>query len=305
MLLISPTPADFLATHLEQRQAADDVPGGADGTWVLLEELLGDDGRLLREDHARLVEGGTVPNAAANYLAGWYGGLLAQAVGFVQATAGVGLVVNESVRWRLHPGGWPDRVDVSGAKMIVPAEHPWAGRAEVEVANLDVVLRGTVDALVATLAPIVDVLRSLAKVGRVSLWAEVADGLGLATAGMPALDDGAHTIAVLQGLLDAPEAPWRSTPRMWCASSGGDGLVIGRKGGCCLAYLNAENDATDAADLDAGTDYGRFVARFPRAAGEPAYCSTCRFRAADDVEARQVFWAELKAAAHNLSAPGD
>ena len=36
--------------------------------------------------------------------------------------------------------------------------------------------------------------------------------------------------------------------------------------------------------------------RFPRVPGERYYCSTCCFRDAADVEARQVYWADLLAA---------
>jgi hypothetical protein len=302
MLLSAPTPAAFVATHLERRQAKADVGEGVEGQWLSLGELLADDARALRDVQERLVGAGTPPKAAANCLAGWFGGLLAGAVGYTHATTGAGLLTDATVRWRLHPGGWPDRVDVSRVAVAVPPDHPWAGLPGVGLADLDDVRRGAVDALVATLTPVVEVARSLATVGRASLWAEVADGLGTATAGSPELDTCASTIAPLEALLRIPGVPWRATPRLWCASSDCGVLVVGQKGGCCLAYLNV---GLDEADVAPDSDYGIFLSRFPHAAGEPGSCSTCRFRTPEEVEARQVFWAELAAARRVRSAAGE
>lgn len=292
-LLSSPTPAAFIATHLERRQVKDDVAEDGEGRWVSVVELLADDARALRDVHAGLIRSGTAPKAAANYVAGWFGGLLAGAVGYAHATSDAGLLVDESVRWRLHPGGWPDRVDVSQARVVVPPGHAWTGLPGVAVTDLGDVRRRTVHALVETLDPTIEVVRSLATVGRGSLWAEVADGLGTATAGCPELAAGARTIAPLEALLEVPGAPWRAKPSLWCASSDCGDLVVGQKGGCCLAYLNSRV-AQDGVDLDG--DYGRFMSRFPRVADEPAYCSTCRFRTPEDVEARLVFWTVLTTA---------
>jgi hypothetical protein len=296
MLLSAPTPAAFVATHLEDKQAKADLADGVEGAWLSIVELLADDARALRQVAERLVGGGTPPKAAANYLVGWFGGLLAGAVGYTHATTGAGLVSDATVRWRLNPGGWPDRVDVSRLRVVVPPDHPWAGVTGVDRADLDAVRRRAVDALVATLAPVVDVARSIGTVGRASLWAEVADGLGTATAGCPELAGSPSTVAPLEALLRVPGVPWRVRPRLWRATSRCGDLVVGQKGGCCLAYLNLGLDDADVdADVDPDSDYGIFLSRFPHVPGDPAYCSTCRFRASEEVEARQVLWAELAA----------
>jgi hypothetical protein len=299
MLLEAATPAEFIATHLERRQAKDDVREAPEGTWVSLAQLLDDDAQILRHTHANLVAGGAVPKAAANYVAGWFGGHLAAAIGYTHATTGAGLVCDGSVRWRLHPGGWPDRVDVSQVRLVVPPGHAWTGLPGAVTTDLDDVRRRTVGALVATLEPVINLVRSLATVGRTSLWAEVADGLGTATAGGPELSGCPSTIAPLEALLGVPGVPWHAKPRLWSASSECGVLVVGQKGGCCLAYLNTSRDQQD---VDLGSDYGIFLSRFPVAAGEAAYCSACRFRAPEEVEARHVFWAELTAARRSRSA---
>ena len=295
MLLRAPTPAVFIATHLARQQARHDPDGSAGGEWRTMGDLLRDDAQAVRDAHARLVAAGTSDRAAAKYLAGWIGGLLGGVVGFTYATTGAGLHTDGTVRWRFHPGGWPDRVDVSRVGVVVPPGHRWAGLPGVEsVRDPDVVRSRTVDALVQAIVGAIDVVHGLAKVGRNSLWAEVADGLGAATTSCPGLPDCADTIAPLEALLRVPDAPWRARPRLWRARGQTGPLVVARKGGCCLAYTCTVQG--EPAGLDDDSDYGIFSRRFPQEAGEPSYCSTCRLRTPGDVEARQVFWTDLMAA---------
>jgi len=300
MLLPAPTPGAFYATHLEARQARHDEeqdPAVPAGTWRTLADLLADDAHVLRTGHGLMVAGGDPAPAAANYLMGWVGGALAEAVGFTHATTGAGVLADASVRWRFHPDGWTDRVDVSACGVVVAPDHPWSGLPGVEtVADRDAVRARVVRALATTLAPYVTALRGLARIGRNSLWAEVADGLGAATAASPELDGAAGTVPDLQALLDAPGAPWRARPRLWCADAATGPMVVCRKGGCCLAYTTpgADDHVPDLDGLDA--EHRAYREAFPRVPGERFYCTTCCFRDASDVEARQVLWADLMTA---------
>lgn len=210
-------------------------------------------------------------------------------VGFVWVAAGAGVVVDETVRWRLHPEGYPDRIDISRCRVVVSETHLWAGCAGVEVVpTTDDVRRRTTDALVAFLTPFIETCRTLAKVGRNALWAEVADGLGMATAQASHIDQG-QGIAQLQELLEAEGVPWRKRPKLWTAQGTCGPMVVVQKGGCCLAYTGTENHEHEHED----EEHRLYAERFPRKDDEPAYCSSCSFRASDDVEARQVFWSDL------------
>jgi hypothetical protein len=299
MLLAASSPEEFLATHLAARQARhDDSPDDGAREWRTLADLLADDATLLRGAHATMTEAGDPPAAAANYLMGWVGGLLGEAVGFVLATAGAGVLAGPSARWRFHPDGWPDRVDLSGCGVVVPQGHPWVTAGGVRVvATAGEVDRLVAEALVEVLAPYVEACRSLARIGRTSLWAEVADGVGSATSATPEIQALGPTIQRLQSLLHAPGVPWRRRPTLWCADGESGPIVVAQKGGCCLAYTGiTDEDALTDDDSEVDPDHRAYQQRFPHLAGEPYYCATCRFRHRQDVEERQVFWADLLAA---------
>ena len=119
--------------------------------------------------------------AAAKWLLTWFAGGLADAVGFVFATASAALLAEpDRVRFGLHPDGWPDRVDPGPVPVAVAAGHPWAELADVRVLADDVELAtAAVAALSGTVQPVVEACRGLAKVGRNALWAEVVDSFGL------------------------------------------------------------------------------------------------------------------------------
>lgn len=297
MLLDARTPADFIATHLESRQGRHDEVLAADQPqkqWRTMQELLCDDARLVRQGHSSMVTGGAPAKAAANYLMGWVGGFLGEVLGFTYAATGAGVLADASVRWRFHPGGWPDRIDLSGCSVVVTAGHAWSGQPGVEtVGDPDAVRTLTVAALTAALTPYVEVLRTLAKLGRNSLWAEVADGLGTSTAASPELVGAAGTIGDLESLLHVPGAPWRTRPKLWCADAEAGPMVVGQKGGCCLAYTAVGDEKADENLDDLDPEHRAYKERFPWVKGEPSYCSTCCFRDASDVEARQILWADL------------
>jgi hypothetical protein len=305
VLLTAPTPAEFFATHLAARQARhDEGPEDVPREWRTVAELLADDAEVLRKAHAAMTEAGDPPRAVANYLVGWVGGFLGEAVAFVLATAGAGVLAGPSTRWRFHPDGWPDRVDVSSCPVVVPPGHPWAGLDGVRVVGSEAeVDRQVADALVDILTPYVEACRTLARIGGASLWAEVADGIGAATATTPELEALGPTIPRVQALLHIPGVPWRTRPALWCAEGGRGRMVVVQKGGCCLAYTatveddaDPPEDATQPVDAAQDPEHRAYQQRFPHVPGAPYYCSTCRFRDRADVEARQVFWSDLLAA---------
>jgi hypothetical protein len=151
---------------------------------------------------------------------------------------------------------------------------------------LESMLLHTVGALVAATTPLVDACHRLAPIGRVGLWNEVGDLLGLA------VDEGGRADEAARRLLAAavavPGTPWRATPALRVVDDEVLGpTVVRRKGGCCLAY-KCDHDDSDATD----PDHVAYVARFGDEA--PHYCNTCKFRDHDDSAARQLFWRRLE-----------
>jgi hypothetical protein len=293
MLLVSATPSEFLATHLAAHLNRFDAAGQTmpDSRWASPCELLHDDAALLRRCHHSLVEDqGTPPAAAAKYLAGWFGGRLGEAIGFVFAAGAAGVLADSSLRWCHLAGGHVEHIDLSRCRIVVTADHPWAGQPGTSVLDdADAVRDAVVAGLRSVLTPILQVLRSMAKVGSNSLWSEVADGLGMSFAFTPRLGQAPSALTPLEYLLNSPGAPWKAKPLVWVADTGCGPFVMARKGGCCLAYT-APDDESACAEADLGEYERAYLKRFPRRPGLPSYCSTCSFRDLEDVEARQRFW---------------
>jgi hypothetical protein len=285
LVLPGPGPEAWIAEHLAACYR--DRESGS-GAAVSVDDVLAQDAAVLVAAHRRLTEAGTPPQAAATYLSGWFGGALAEATGFVLATAGAGLLFDRHiVRLTLHSDGWPERVDPP-ARMVVARDHPWSGRADVIVVDTPgEVVRLAVESLVAAATPLVEACKGLARVGRPGLWNEVGDRLGGAVAShqldvpvTPAM------VRVLAAATSVPGVPWRARPRLAFASSAVLGRVhVAQKGGCCLAYT-APPLTTDE---ERAQDDWRGFADVP---GAPRYCSTCSLRPAGDCDARQVLWLE-------------
>lgn len=293
-LLPADTPDEWLATHLTAHQAArDDEPSPGSSRWVGTAQLLADDAAHLRREHARMVaEDGTPPAAAAKWLASWFAGHLADSAGYVYATASAALLLRPgAARFRLHPDGWPDRVDPGPVRVAVVDGHPWAGQPGVQVVGGDTALAAAaVAALTAAAEPLVDACRGLARVGRSALWSEVADSFGLPVLFQLDLPVDSLVVERLLEAVRSPGRPWRKVPDLRAARTD-DGLIyLGRKGGCCLAYQCPADPEPDPAELD---ERGRaYRERFPGRDGEPRYCSTCSLRDLEECEERQLFWLE-------------
>jgi hypothetical protein len=302
--LTAPTPGEWLAVHLDGHLAArfddgndPDARSALGAGWCGLAELLDDDAAVIRSRHARLVANGVPARAAATYLADWDAGIVAGAVGYALATAHAGFCAERTqLRFRRHPGGWFDRVELGRPEVLVPRGHPWTGQPGVAVAEVGEVLARTVAALVEAVSPIVEACYRLARVGRTGLWNEVGDALGMALAHRrgrrvpvtPAM------VAVLEHAVAVPGAPWRATPKLRFAESSLGLVHVAQKGGCCLAYTRPRTQPPDLEELD--EDRRAYLERFPVVPEAPPYCATCSFRDTADCDARQVFWMERAAA---------
>lgn len=269
--LLAPDAATWLATHLAARWEARAVPGVA-GRIVNLRDVLTDDRAVLERTHRRLVADGVPAPAAATYLAGWFAGGVAGAVGFGLAAGGVGFLAAPpgAPALHLHPDGWPMRVDLA-PRAVVPAGHRWAGHAGIEVVDdLGSVVRRAVASLVRAVEPVIEACHGLARVGRTGLWNEVGDALGSTLAHQDVVAVTDVMVETLEAAVAAPGVPWRSRPTLWFVESAALGRVhVAQKGGCCLAYTCPADDDSDE---------------------EPAYCTTCSFRAPEDVASRQLVW---------------
>ncbi|MGJ7441809.1 hypothetical protein [Aquipuribacter sp. MA13-6] len=299
LLLQAETPQQWLDVHLEAHLAVHETTpvDPAERTWVEGPHVLGDDAAFLRAAHRRILgdDGGT-PQMAAKWLVAWTAGTVADAVGFVLAAGGAGVLADTApLRWRLHPDGWVDRVSLDGCTVLVTPHHPWAGRDGVEVVadEAEVVTR-TVDSLVRSVRPVVDALRGIARVGARSLWAEVADGIGMSTTLQPDLPVREDVVHRLRAALTAPGAPWRVSPTVRTASAPWGPVYLGQKGGCCLAYQRPSPDEVVPDDADLTDALREYYARFPPETGTRRVCSTCSLRDPQGCADRQLWWLEQR-----------
>ena len=275
-----------------------------DHRWFTAADLLLDDAAVLRATHHRLLaDGAATPAAAAKWVAGWFPGALADAVGFTLATAAAALLLDgDAVCWRMNPGGWPDLVDPAGASVAVAAGHPWSGLPGVVTMDDDAaVARLAVLTLTAVAEPLVLACRRLARVGATTLWAEVADRFALAVLFDPDLPVRPDAVHRVQLGLAAPGARWRQTPELRVSDDGDRPDYLGRKAGCCLAYQCPPGPDLD---LDAFGEKDRaYYLRFPPSA-EPRYCTTCPLRDLGDCEDRLAFWLQLERGAQPATRSG-
>jgi len=296
-------PAAWLEEHLAargERWRAGLDP--ADVEVVTLAGVVADGAAVLRRSHERLVAEGTPAPAAATYLADWFAGSVAGAVGYGLATAGAGFLldrpeVRDRVRLHLHPDGWVMDVELP-PRAAVTADHPWAGApGAVVVGGAEEVVARAVDALVDAVRDVIGACHGLATVGRAGLWNEVGDGLGTALAHQDDVPVTDPMLDVLRVAVERPGVPWRARPDLALADSELAGRVhVVRKGGCCLAYTRPAEIVPDADDPDLDEEHRAFLRRFPDPPGTPRWCTTCSLRTMEDSTARQVWWRERQRA---------
>lgn len=288
-------PVSWLPETLAARRAEWDEPFVSPVRSASLAEVLAHSGALLAHQHQALVADGVPPKAAATYLAGWFGGGLAESIGVGLAGAGAAFCADaDQVRFDLHAEGWPQEVRPGGA-IVVDASHPWAGRPGVEVVEDPfAVLDRAVRSLVQVATPIIDACRALAPVGRVGLWNEVGDALACVLSYQSFLPADATALVVLDAAVSWPGPPWKARPRLGFAASELLGPVaVAQKGGCCLAYTRDRScDDHHGGDGEPDPEQVARDDRFPDHPAQPSYCSTCSFRDPADCDARQVLWRE-------------
>jgi hypothetical protein len=237
---------------------------------------------ILPELHATVVARGTPSKAAAKYLAAWFGGLVARTVGYAAIGSGAGFLADAGeLRWRVHPGGWADGLDLGHAVALVGPDHPWSGRPGTETVR-EPTARAAL-AVADAVRPLVEALRPLSGLGLPGLWAEVGDGFGEPLAHQWELAVTEERLTVLRGLAAAPGTPWRTRPALWAAPGEHGTVCVVRKGGCCRAFTEPEPEAPD-------DELRALVERFPEEAGAPRYCSSCALRDAGSCEAQQIWW---------------
>ena len=257
-----------------------------------MEDVLADDAAVLRELRDRLVRDGATPRSAATFLASWFGGLVASAVGYAWLGSGAAFLVDRAgIRWSLHPDGWTDAVELGDVTAVVAPDHPWAGQPRVLVVDEAADRRArVVDALVEGVRPVIEACHGLARVGKVGLWNEVGDGFASALVYQSAIPVTHAGVVAVGALIAAPGAPWKAQASVRVVSTDHGPVCLMRKGGCCLVFTGAY-DHTDG-DLD--DDYRAYLERFPEQPGAPGYCVTCPRRDVADGEARQLWWAARK-----------
>jgi hypothetical protein len=299
LVLPAASPHAWIDTHLGARFDRWEVEAGLSAPAEVrsTSDLLLDDAEPLRSIHRKLVDGGAPAPAAASYLADWFAGAVAGAIGYSLAAAGAGLRLVGDVGFHLHPDGWPLRLDLPATALVLP-DHPWAGLDGCDLAtSVDDLLARTVRELVVATTPLIDALHGMARIGIAGLWNEVGDALGAALAFQHDVTPTPAMVAVLDAAVQVPEAPWRARPRLSFADSAVLGRIhVAQKGGCCLAYTRQHDGPVPTADDPGLEPYHRaYLARFPVDPDAPRYCSTCSFRDPADTAARQVFWHEHRA----------
>jgi hypothetical protein len=192
------------------------------------------------------------------------------------------------LRWTLDASArWPEAVWLGHATALVPPGHPWTGRPGARVvAEADERRRRVAEAVRRAVAPVVDACHRLARVGRVGLWNEVADGFVAGVVDAPDVTPDEALLSELLTIVATPGAPWKARPRAYLVETELGPCCVLRKGGCCLAFT-AEL-AEPQGELD--DDERAYLDRFPERPDDRGYCSTCVRRTIPDCEARQVWW---------------
>lgn len=277
MIVPAPTPDAWIKAHL----------GAVGGTTVA--DLLTDDDARLRALHGDLVAAGASSRCAAKLLAGALGGTAGAAVAYAAVAADAGFVLDRAqVRWRMHPDGWCEGLELGSPLALVAPEHPWSGLPGTATVADEAERRArTVAGLVDVVTPLNEALAGIARLGLPGLWAEVADGLAGALVDQADVPVTETTLAALRAMVDADGAPWRARPSVWAVDLDFGTVCVLRKGGCCLAYTHAGSDDPEDEDDE---DHRLFRASFPVAPGAPHYCPSCVLQPRAACEAQQVWW---------------
>lgn len=292
LALDAPGPEAWVRTHLPGLFPYHfETPAGTRHARAALPDLLADDAALLKSLHARIMARGTPRPAAAAYMATWFPGRATGALAYALVGADAGfLVTPEATRWHIHPGGWPDRFELTGpVKAVVAPGHPWADRTNVEIVAAPEDRRARLmQAAIATMTPLVEALAELSRMKPKTLWPEIADAIASALTYQRGIAITSARLDILRALCAVPGAPWKRQPHLVALETSFGTACATHKSGCCLAYTEPYAAPSD----DLPQSYRDFDNAFPEPACAPRYCDTCRFRDRDDAIARQRWWRE-------------
>lgn len=256
-------------------------------------QILADDAAVLRDAHRRLTDLEVTPQAAATYISGWFNGGVGRLVSLGLATAGAGLLLDpDTLVFEVVEDKWPERIRPGRVRAVVAPGHRWAGSPDAEVVPAAEVLPRTMAALIDVVGPIVEACRGLARVSRVGLWDQVADGLVCDLAYREGLRVTPLAEEVVEAAVALAGMPWRARPRLvWAHSEILGRMLVAQKGGCCLAFTSKREPAPECELSPAMLAYRQ---RFGVDRPGKRYCATCPFRDTADVVERRVAWAELR-----------
>jgi hypothetical protein len=252
---------DHLAALVDVLDAADPYtsivlgppPPVEHGTWVRLGDLADPGSDALDEalSSAQRLCGGA-PDAAAAYVAGWLGELVAG-----KPFAGVlrhrrTLVLDPSSTWvRRRHEGWYDGLAVHGVPVRVLPDDEWQPAADVRVsADVESLRDELAVDVVAILGPIFAGIRRRAPFGQRGMWGMTADAI-VAGSGHAAIRAQQDERAAIDEALVFVEALRRSTRSAMtsptvvsidCRQRNVSGI---RKGTCCLWYKATQHESAD------------------------------------------------------------
>ena len=256
-------------------------------------QILADDAAVLRSAHRRLTDLDVTPQAAATYISGWFNGGVGRIVSLGLATAGAGLLLDpDALVFDVVEEKWPEQIHPGRVRAVVAPGHRWAGSPGVEVVGAEEVLPRTMAALIEVLTPMVAACRGLARVSRVGLWDQVADGVVCDLAHREGLQVTPLAEEVVEAAVALAGMPWKARPRLvWAHSEVLGRVLVAQKGGCCLAFTNKREPAPECELSPAMLAYRE---RFGVDRPGKRYCSTCPFRDTAEVVERRVAWAEIR-----------
>ncbi len=271
-------PGEWLSTHVCTHLSATDRAGAVptadltDGGWLL-------------DAFERSVAGGTPRAYAATQLAAAFGGTIGMELGYAHVGAGAGFLPDPATTTWVLGESWAEGIVLpADTRAVVLADHPWAGRADVDVVDADELARRTIEAIALLAEPIIDHLARATRTGRAGLWHEVGDAVPsvLEWQSFPVGADAVRDVVAMAGRVGVP---WRRGPVVELMEEGGASTCVKHRAGCCMKYLE-RRDRTAPRDADKAA----FWEAFPAADPERMYCNDCKFFTDDERRDRQLWW---------------
>lgn len=200
-----------LAAIRAELDVTDDDPLACEPVGVSFRRLTDPGDSFLPEEFTRLRCSGVPAVPAASLLVSWYAGPVAEAVAIGLAGGGAFVPLPHTIRWRVHPGGWP--LDVRAAyRVSVAPRSPWAGEPGVAVLPAPALPVIAAEGLIEACRPIVEACRRLTDAPAPELWSQVADHVGTALTLQTVLPADEEAQRRVDAALRVKGAPWRVRP---------------------------------------------------------------------------------------------